>query len=452
MPQKPKPLDETRSVRDWWGKELRNWRQVRGLSTRLLGDKVHVSGTTIERIEKNERPCDTALATRLDEALQAGGALVRLWRLVEADADKRPPTPDTAPPASRHADDARPERNDLPVDRRALLAAGGVAALRPTSLLDLLPQPNHAPAPAQVRPEDIEQVLTAATTLSGWDHAYGGGGLVRSSLLGQLTWARGLLQADCPSALEHNLFTAVGRLAVVMGASAFDAYEHQDAARLLHFGQQCAEHAGNWHLRATALNWLARQAIWCGRPDDGLTHAENGLVRADRLTHREQAMLHNARARALAKMGNAKETLRAIGQSDAIFSHARPGEDVPWMAYYDNAQHHGDTGHAAFDIALLPGQSSTLARQRLQTAVDQHTDAYRRSRAISSTKLATLIMATGDPAHAVDMAHRALDGVGRLRSRRAIDDLKALSRAARPYSRDSDVAALQERIALVVAA
>jgi hypothetical protein len=303
-----------------------------------------------------------------------------------------------------------------------------------------------------VRSEDIEQVLTAATALSGWDNVYGGGGLVRSSLLGQLAWARGLLEADCPPGLEPDLFTAVGRLAVVMGASAFDAYEHADAVRLLHFGRQCAEHAGNWHLRATALNWLARQATWCGHPDDGLTHAENGLVRADRLTHREQAMLHNARARALAKMHRTQDTLRAIGQSDDIFSHARHGEDVPWMAYYDNAQHHGDTGHAAFDIALLPGQSSTLARTRLQTAVDQHTDAYRRSRAISSTKLATLIMATGDPHHAVDMVHRALDGVGRLRSRRAIDDLKALTRASRPYSRDPDVADLQERIALVVAA
>jgi transcriptional regulator with XRE-family HTH domain len=460
MPQKPRPLDETRSVRAWWGKELRNWRNVRGLSSKALGLMVHVSGTTIERIEKNERPCDAVLARQLDDALEAGGALVRLWRLVEEEVDKQRADADKSRPALDADDSAVVATGMLeadphtllngslsPVERRALLAFGGLAAVAPDSFADLVPVLDQPPLPQAVRPEDIEQVRSASSVLAKWDNLYGGGGIVRSSLIGQLNWARGLLEADYAPDIEAELFTVVGRLAIVMGASAFDAYAHRDAARLLRFGQRCAEHADNWHLRATALNWLARQAIWCGEPDDGLTHAENGLLRADRLTPREQAMLHNARARALAKMRRPQDALAAVGRSDEVFSLARDGDDVAWMAYYDNAQHHGDTGHAAFDIALLPGQSSTMARRRLQTAIDEHTDAYVRSRAISGTKLATLIIATGDPQQAVSIAHRALDEVGRLRSRRAIDDVRALSKASARYTRNSEVAALRDRIA-----
>jgi hypothetical protein len=95
------------------------------------------------------------------------------------------------------------------------------------------------------------------------------------------------------------------------------------------------------------------------------------------------------------------------------------------MAYYDTAQHHGDTGHALFDLAAR-GHSLTDAIQWLGDAVVGHTDAYARSRAISGTKLATLTMLTGDPRQAALIGQRALDDAGQLRSRRVTDDLREL--------------------------
>jgi hypothetical protein len=424
---------------------------------------VHVSGTTIERIEKHERPCDMTLAGAFDTALDAGGALTRLWRRVEeddarrADADRMMSTPSTSTDSAGASggtfpseSTSRPEGSSLSVERRSFLAAGGYAALLPGQFADLSLRSGQASLPAEVRPEDIEQVWAASGVLGGWDNLYGGGGLLREACVGQFNWAKGLLATRCPESLSDDLHTAVGRLAVVMGASAFDAYEHQDAARLLDFARSCAEAAGNWHLRAIALNWRARQAIWCGAPDLGLTHAESGLVRADRLTHREQAMLHNARARAWAKMGRRQETLAAIGRSDDIFGNAKDNEDGPWMAYYDRAQHHGDTGHALFDIALLPGQSPRTAADRLGTAVEGHSDAYVRSRALSGTKLATLMMAVGDPHEAAALASRALDEIGRLRSKRAVTDVQALGKASLPRSRLPEVAALRARVTAIV--
>ncbi|MGW5679895.1 helix-turn-helix domain-containing protein [Streptomyces sp. NPDC003860] len=456
MPQKPKALDHTESFRAWWGVELRNWRRARGLSSVALGAKVELSGTMVERIEKNQRSCTAELALRFDVALDAGGALIRLWEQVEkeagnpSDADK--PTSTSSHPGSPTAPEGiltgvTDDGSDPSVIRRRFLALGSIAAAVPGTLAATdFPAEGTTPLPKTIRPEDIDQIRTASTTLAHWDNLYGGGGLVREAFIGHLRWANDLLTVPCPPRLSTELFTAVGQLAIAMGASAFDAYDHPTAIRLLDYGTRCAEQAGNWHLRAVALNWRARQAIWCGSPDTGLTHAEQGLVRSDRLTPREQAMLHNARARAYAKMGRHQQALTAIGTSDDTFARARTGEDGPWMNYYDHAQHHGDTGHALYDLALKNPHTTRTAATRLHTAVQHHTDDYVRSRALSGTKLATLLMTTGEPQLATTTARQALDEAGRLRSRRALDDIRALGRATHPYRHHPDTAELRNRI------
>ncbi|MFZ3492150.1 hypothetical protein ACODT5_02735 [Streptomyces sp. 5.8] len=332
--------------------------------------------------------------------------------------------------------------------RRNLLALTGLAAVSPAALTTPAAAADGMGHTA-VRPEDIEQIHAASRTLAEWDNLYGGG-IVREVAGGQLERARSLLQLPCPPRLHAELHTAVGRLAIVMGASLFDSFWHDEARDLFDLGTWCAENAGNWHLRAAALNWRARQAIWIGAPDEGLTHAQNGLIRSDRLTPREQAMLHNAGARAWARMGDRQECLAAVGRSDDAFASATNDQDEAWMAYYDAAQHHGDTGHALFDIALQSGHPAVGAEGRLQTAIHGHTSSYVRSRALSGTKLATLMMATGDPAQAVAVGNRALDEVGRLRSKRAIADVQALRQASDPYRRYPEVIALRERITATV--
>ena len=75
-------------------------------------------------------------------------------------------------------------------------------------------------------------------------------------------------------------------------------------------------------------------------------------MRSDRFTATERAMLHTARARAFGKMRDVANTLRAVGEADAAFEQSDPAQDPPWMAYYDYAQHHGDTAHALFDLVV----------------------------------------------------------------------------------------------------
>ena len=108
------------------------------------------------------------------------------------------------------------------------------------------------------------------------------------------------------------------------------------------FALGCAEQARDWPLRAEMLSSMAKQAIWSGQPDDGLTLAEQALVRADRLTATGRALLHTDRARALAKMRRVQETLTALGAADEHFARSTPAED--WRQLNTRAHQSGIPG------------------------------------------------------------------------------------------------------------
>ncbi|WP_406411175.1 hypothetical protein [Streptomyces sp. NBC_01614] len=118
-------------------------------------------------------------------------------------------------------------------------------------------------------------------------------------------------------------------------------------------------------------------------------------MRADRRTATERAVRHTATARAFGKMRDVANTLRAVGEADAAFEQSDPAQAPPWMAYYDNAQYHGDTAHALFD---LPSTRTRTRGKRplLRDRGERPRLRLRRSRAISETKLASLVMAKGD--------------------------------------------------------
>jgi hypothetical protein len=338
------------------------------------------------------------------------------------------------------------------VDRQQFLrtAALGVGAVALAPVAALLDGSEPTPIPAHVGATEIGQIRTAARVFASWDHTYGGG-LAREAVLAQLRWSAGLLDADCPARLRGQLLSAVGYLAHTCGFMAFDAYAHTDARGTFRFALACAEEAADWHLRAKVLSSMARHSVWIGHPDEGLTLTEHALVRSDRLTATERAMLHTAHARALAKMNRVRDTLIAVGTADDHFAQANPADDPPWMAYYDAAQHQGDTGHALFDLAVR-GRSTSEATTRLAAAVAGHTDEFARSRVFSQTKLASLTMATGDPTEAASIGNTALDAAGTIRSRRNADDLRELARYAARHPKVGDAVALRHRVTDLVLA
>lgn len=332
------------------------------------------------------------------------------------------------------------------VDRQQFLRTSGVVLALPW--MELFAPSKPALVPTKVGMADIEAVRDAVTALMGLTNTHGGG-LAREAAFAQLRWSALLLRADCPEGLRAGLFAAIAGLANSAGFMAADIDAHEDSRRAYRFGLACAEQSGNWHMQAWILGNMALQAIWSGRPDDGLTFADMALVRSDRLTATERARLHTVRARVLARLpGRAQDTLAAVGASDDELAHARPADQPHWMPPHDHVWHHALTGHALVDLAIAGRR--TQAGRRLTYAVSHNKQGYARLRAIARTKHATLLMATGDPREAAAIGHRALDEAAILRSRRAVDDLRELERFAGRHSQVTEVAELRRRITEVI--
>lgn len=339
----------------------------------------------------------------------------------------------------------RPRRSTatvVSVDRKDFLrvALGVSVGAMARPLGDLLASREPAPVPSSVGQTEIEEVRQAARLFGTWDNTHGGV-LVREAVTAQLRYCAQLLNARCSDRLRPELYSAVGSLGHIAGFMAFDAYAHDDARRIFQFALACAEEATDWHLRAKVLSSMARQAIWCGDPDNGLTLVELAMVRADRLTSTERAMLLAARARALAKLRRTQDAITTIGMADEEFGHAEPQNDSAAMFYYDIAQHLGDTGHALWDVAMA-GQFVTEATGRLVQSVAGYADNYARLRTFSEIKLASLVMVAGDPNEASETGRRALASAGTIRSRRVADDLRQLRTLSEPHEQITQVSEL----------
>jgi hypothetical protein len=461
MPQPEKVLDPSLSPEAWFGHELRLRRKAAGFEKAgPFASKVQVSVDVLLKIEKGNYRCPEDLAPRLDAALDADGLFTRAWAMVFGDADKRGRDADNrrrlrkegAAPQSegRMLEQGAPSsstRSHDPVHRRNFLALGPLLALAPLDLSALITPTTSLTIPDKISPREIRQLQAIADGLQSWDHTLGGGGMVGQLARNSMQWAITLLSVDCPPPLRHDFLRAMARLGLVVGASQFDAYRHDEARLAFKVAVECAEKGQHWHLRAKGYSFLARQAIWIGDADDGLTNAEKGLVRQDRLTPTERAMLHTARARAFGKLRNVQETIAAVGAADDAFAQRCPEDDPPWMAYYDEAQHNGDTAHALWDLAVgIEAYDPSQAGQRFQAAVRGHGPQFVRSKAMSCTKLASLVMRRGDPREAAAIGRRALRLGGDLTSLRAADDLRQLGRFASQHSKIQEAADLKEAI------
>ncbi|MGH3823803.1 MAG: XRE family transcriptional regulator [Pseudonocardiaceae bacterium] len=331
--------------------------------------------------------------------------------------------------------------------RAALGTTAGTIA-GPLTFADLITPTQLTPVPSIVGHAEVADIRTAAQAFHGWQSRYGGG-LLREAVVAQLRHYAELLNARCAEHVQADLFSAVGQFAHITGFTAFDDCAHDDARRMFRFALKCAEESGDWHLRAKVLRSMARQAIWCDDPDTGLTFIELAMVRADRLTATERAILHTERAWALAKLGRVQDAVAAVGLADEEFSHMRPANDPVYVHYYNAGWHASCTGSALWDIAV-DGYFIAEARQRLSDAMTGLGEEFARGRAMSQIQLASLVMATGDPGEAAAIGNQALDAVRVIRSRRAADYLRELRRFAEPHVRLTAVAELTHRIGSIV--
>lgn len=387
---------------------LRRLRAEQGKKVDSLAHAINVSRSQLSNVLAGRRQVDRGQARTLDRILGADGELLEAWEIEH-------------------------------VKRRTLVKS-------PMALVPVLVSDLRLPAiPRKVTPDDLAQIGVVAHALVTWDNAFGGGQALDHGRT-QLEWAQGLLRVDCPRELRTGLFSAVGNLAEQAGFMAFDAFHHSYARELFLFALDCSEVANDVHLRTSILSSMSRQAVWCGKPREALARLDEATSYEGQLTATERTTIETVRARAYGKLGPAyaQEALSAVGRADELFAHADPAIDPLWVEYYDSAQHHGDTAHALFDV-VMHGRR-TEAAPRFRFAVRHHLPSYTRSRTISQIKLATLLMASGDPREAASIGQEAVYPAARLRSNRARTDLIELRTRAAMRAAIAEAGELVERI------
>ncbi|MFC9973980.1 DUF5753 domain-containing protein [Spirillospora sp. NPDC127200] len=79
MPQPPKKLTPRRSPLDFFGSQVRRYRELAGLSLAALADRIPFAASTIGAVERGECGCDRLFAEMCDQVLDTRDALAHLW-------------------------------------------------------------------------------------------------------------------------------------------------------------------------------------------------------------------------------------------------------------------------------------------------------------------------------------------------------------------------------------
>ncbi|MBN1173028.1 MAG: helix-turn-helix domain-containing protein [Micromonosporaceae bacterium] len=477
MPQVPRPLSPHQSLRHFFGAELRTWRERRGLSQAALGALVLHSGAEIGKIEKAERWPSKDLAARCDEALEAAGALLRLWPLVGTERQRLTPVPDLVPaelsgmadrlvplPGSGLQQDATGEGDqDTQVvswlrrrDFLTTVTALAFTAPEAGSLhdrLNVLARDIRVDAPRRLGLADVERIEATTKAFREWDNQWGGG-LPRPAVLAQLRWviAAGKNAVITAEATRARLLTATADLATVAAWTHYDIEGHDEARRLWLVAIDAAREAGNAGLVSHVLRQLAHQALHLDRPEEGLrlsrlahaTAADPGDSAADLAT--VQAASYEAWCYAV--MGKTQSCERALGRAEDHFAvGADVDEPPPWLGYFDQTEFMGLRGHIYHVLADTVPAAAAKAVPLLQQAVADRSAIYARTKTLNLIALAAVYFQGGEEVgEGVRIGHEALAGTAALTSPRSRSRLRVLERAARPYTKEPGVADLRQHL------
>ncbi|TCJ90240.1 hypothetical protein DFR71_6131 [Nocardia alba] len=340
-------------------------------------------------------------------------------------------------------------RRRQPVDERPdrALAVNLFSPFGPsTGAIGFLPGSDFSgPQSGRVGNTEIDAVRAATQTAASTENLHGGGSSAIVAANQALTRFAPMVHGAVSASLRRSLFEAVGNLSSVVGYTAFDAGEFPDADRYFQFALWCADSAGSWDLRASALADMARRSAFVGDPDSALSLIELAQVRSDRLTFTVRAMLSAMRAQYLAASGRTHEVVSEVACADELFEAREPDADPPWMCFYDTAEHLGSTGKA-LALAAEALNSIDVAAPRLRYAIDMQGSEYPRSRTFSQIRLAVLTMTVGDPRDAAAIGMEAVVRSRALRSARIATELRGLAAVASTHRRITEVGALRALI------
>ncbi len=497
MGQNPKELAPYESVRHFFGAELRRWREQRQLSQSRLGQLVSFDGSLIGKTEKAERMPSLELAKACDEVLATGGALARLWPLVDqerqrtetagrmADQPAQGPVPGSQPVAGVYGGD-RPAAGlgtvpvlapgtvsadvcvvpvltwdgkvvFVPLDRRALLIAAGAAGGafiagdilgvdwdRLGGAIRAPQQADDAEVPARIGMADVARIRDATRELARLE-AKVGGAAARYVALGELRAATRLKESSMTPQVRQEWTAATAYLANLAGWVTFDAGLHGQARELFEVALGAARESGDNGLLARVADEFATLELYVGDTVSVFDLVCLAQSVAGTLPASVRACVELSAANAYARVPDARACAGHIRLAEDHYARADLAGDPDWIQYFTPDMVENDIAAALYRLALESGQRDERVFDRLWAAMDRLPADQARAKAKSGARLAALLYRDGQVGDAAPVATLAVDLASTVRSARLADALRVMAGAAQPYLQDAQTAAVLGR-------
>jgi hypothetical protein len=230
-----------------------------------------------------------------------------------------------------------------------------------------------------------------------------------------------LLHGRYNDAVGRALFSATAEFTLSVGWMAYDAGKHGLAQRYMAQALRISHVANDRAFGGRILAAMSHQALHLGDVRHGLDFAcaaRTGTQGA--VTPTAAAMLAAMEACAHAARGDASPCLRALTDAERAFERSNPSEDPPWVDFDEG----GLTGHLARSFRDLnrPREAEQFALRSIQLCRPTHL----RTRVQRYAILASANAQQGDLEGACAVGRQALEEMGRLRSKRTLDDVARL--------------------------
>lgn len=326
------------------------------------------------------------------------------------------------------------------MNRRALLSgAGGASGSLAASKLA------GAPA-ARTRHSEVAALRRAAETIRHGDSRHGGGSTQASRAVRLLDErALPLLTTRPASRTERELCSVSAELARLAGWAALDIGQHGTA--FYHF-----DHALDWSRQANdndlscyILATMALLATLRNSPATALDMAQGSVQTAGaggtRVHTRVLSFTRLIEARAHAKAGDARAASTALAAAEHLLEQASEQDGTPaWIDFLTHPRLASDAAEIHRDL----GNARACLAWNEQAAAMPPTD-FTRSVGMRLAVVATAHLRLGDLDESLSLAHRSVDILRNVESRRARGYVQDLTAALAPHRNTRPVRAFLSR-------
>ena len=185
--------------------------------------------------------------------------------------------------------------------------------------------------------EYLQSVRSHIREIVALDNRFGGADLVRMSARFFRAIHDQLGQGTYDPKLEHELQSAAGELAEVVGWLAYDAEAHDLTRRMNQEALYFSRLAGDRAIELLTLQNSSMHAAAQGRPREALQIVRSVLEGDYRLSPRLRALFLTRKARALAQGGD-ESALRLLPEIRSLFLDGASNDDPAWAWWIDERE------------------------------------------------------------------------------------------------------------------